>query len=596
MAPSILFGVALLAVLAVGHAENGYFCGSACIFPLPTNISQGQPGGMTGQDPPLVLDASSFQGTCSGPAKSCKDIVQPALSRMISRIFFRHLNATPAATLIGLRIVLQGSADLQQGVDESYHLSIPPLTLHDSSTEALLTAANQWGALRGIETFISSVGLASAGDHGWFPDRAAYVLQLWPPIHIHDEPKIAWRGLMIDTSRHYLSVSTILQAIDGMAMAKMNVLHWHILDNQGWPLCIESTMKVCEQYAFTDPWGTRAGYNRQDLVSVVSYATARGVRILPEIDLPGHISAPLCGAEPQLCVKGCAPDPSNSDWWKYLEAMVDELVDIFPEQFFHGGADEFKPSCWLEAPNVRTWMKSQGISTASGVLDFFHIQWQRILLERGRRPMFWDEFFFVYDGNPPTRTNLTVLNGTTASVRGISAGGSGEYANDFKQWNMTLAAGIPTISTGISEMWYLDRVGKLCSGHSGNDPTTSYFTYWWQTWHTYYSHDPFKDLPKQTFKNKSLLLGGEVDMWGEGIDDTNFIAHVFPALSASAERMWSAAGSGDLPDVQERLGTHRCSLVRAGLPVPPIGPGPPCGKLRMRDLPASGLRPLDAFV
>lgn len=99
-------------------------------------------------------------------------------------------------------------------------------------------------------------------------------------------------------------------------------------------------------------------------------------------------------------------------------------------------------------------------------------------------------------------------------------------------------------------------------------------------WQTYYSHDPYVGLPNATFANASLMLGGEVDMWGEGIDDTNFVQHTFPATSAVAERMWSAARmSGAPPNLGERISDHRCALVRMGLRVPPVGPGPPCHRL-----------------
>jgi hexosaminidase len=344
-------------------------------------------------------------------------------------------------------------------------------------------------------------------------------------------------------------------------------------------------VKVCDAFAYKDPWGTRAGYSKADLQAVVAYARARGVRVMPEFDLPGHIELPLCSAEPELCVKGCAPDPSKPAWWAYLKQIVTELGEIFPDNFFHGGADEFRPACWLEDAGLKAWASAHNLTSTAAVLDYFHTRWQSILLDAGKRPMFWDEFFFVYDGDPPTRTNLTILPGTTASVRGISNGGADEYANDARQWNRTLAAGIPAINTGISEAWYLDRAGKTCSGQSGNDPKASYFSYWWMTWQTYYSHDPYVGLPEATFANTSLMLGGEVDMWGEGVDDTNFTPQTFPATSAVAERMWSGARRGSLPGIDARLREHRCSLVRMGLSVPPVGsehvdgPGPPCNRL-----------------
>ena len=91
-------------------------------------------------------------------------------------------------------------------------------------------------------------------------------------------------------------------------MAKMNLLHWHIVDGDGWPLCINATQRVCDQHAYVDFSGERAGYTKEQLAGVVEFARARGVRVMPEFDLPGHIAAPFCSAEPELCVAGCAPE------------------------------------------------------------------------------------------------------------------------------------------------------------------------------------------------------------------------------------------------------------------------------------------------
>ena len=175
---------------------------------------------------------------------------------------------------------------------------------------------------------------------------------------------------------------------------------------------------------------------------------------------------------------------------------------------------------------------------------------------------------------------MTVLEGTTASLRGIS-GDDGplivfEYGEDTKEWTETLAAGIPAINTGISEMWYLDRVEKVCGSQpGGRDPAASTADYFWQIWYSYWTHDPFAVVDDTTMQNTSLMLGGEVNMWGEGVDDTNFESFVFPRTSAAAERMWSVHPSP--PAVAARIGQHRCALVRAGVRAAPIGPGNPCG-------------------
>eukprot|EP01052_Picozoa_sp_SAG31_P006745 SAG31_NODE_313_length_17858_cov_34.811307_11_plen_212_part_00 len=195
--------------------------------------------------------------------------------------------------------------------------------------------------------------------------------------------------MYVDTSRHFLSVPTLEKTITAMSISKMNVLHLHIVDGGGWPLCINSTRTICEQEAYQDPWGAPATYTEAQLRHLVGFATARGVRVMPEFDLPGHIAGPLCRAEPTLCVaNGCAPDPSSEKWWDWLTSVVGELTNIFPEQYFHGGADEFHPDCWLENTELKVWAAAHNIGTAEELLDYFHTRWQTIILNAGRKPQF----------------------------------------------------------------------------------------------------------------------------------------------------------------------------------------------------------------
>jgi hexosaminidase len=501
---------------------------------------------------------------------------------MRKRIFHSRPNETQyeeKTRIPGIIIELRGSdlalTDLQHGVNESYEMVVPVAgAVH-------ISASTEWGALRGIETFAQSVNLVAGTDHGWFKlPQPTYVFGLWPPTRVVDRPRTAWRGLLIDTSRHFLSVPTIQRTIQAMSMAKLNVLHWHIVDGDGWPLCLNSTLRVCQKAAYRDPWGELFAYQPSDLRSIVAFAHARGVRVVPEFDLPGHIAAPLCSAEPQLCISGCAPDPSNEAWWTYLGTVVDELTAIFPERFFHGGGDEFHPDCWFANATLKAWSLHRGLNTSTALLDHFYTRWQQLLLGASRRPMFWDEFFWVYGAPMPTRSTMTVLPGTTASVRGVSGDAGAliksEYDEDRAEWEATLAAGIPAVNTGISEMWYLDRVGKLCANQpGGRDPTAPSASYFWQAWRPYHDHDPFSMLNASCMTRTELMLGGEVNMWGEGVDDTNFEPHVFPSTSAAAERLWSFQPTSDLPNTQERLAAHRCALVRAGVRASPIGPGPP---------------------
>lgn len=322
-------------LLCLSCVATGNFCGTAagCIYPYPAHAEQGAAGKM-----PPSFDPSNLRMSCQPAASAgCTEIISPALQRTFERIFYRtngtQFDSTVCVSGVTVQLRSSSSVDLQHGVNESYSLAVPEA---GPSMEIIISADNAWGALRGLETLAQSIQLVPGTAHSFFnTSTPAYVLELWPPAIIADKPRTAWRGLLIDTSRHFLSIDTILRTVDAMAMAKMNLLHWHLVDGDGWPLCLQTTLDVCQKFGYKDKWGNLAAYYPADLKKVVTYARARGVRVLPEFDLPGHIAGPLCSAKPHLCTVTssgghCAPDPSNEKWWAYLTSVVVELGEIFP--------------------------------------------------------------------------------------------------------------------------------------------------------------------------------------------------------------------------------------------------------------------------
>ena len=327
-------------------------------------------------------------------------------------------------------------------------------------------------------------------------------------------------------------------------------------------------------------------YDKPWLKEFVQYATARGVRIMIEMDLPAH-SMSLWRAKPELFVQDCPaaewsrapsarfpteeqplPDVSNPEWWRLLKSMVTEIAEIFPEAYYHGGADEVNPGCWEKSATTRKFMVEQRLKTSLDVVDYFHQRYQQIVADANRTMMYWDGFFWKYgeDASRASWSNFSVLRNTTAAtIRGITDG------HDTAEWNATLARGIPAVSTGLSEAWYLDRGSYYSS-----------VDYIHKRWETYYRDDPFAAVPAE-FLESGLLLGGEVDMWGEGVDDTNFEQRVATSLTAVAERMWTIGGPRSIEDARARLTTQRCRLVRAGVRAAPVGQDswpyydPPCG-------------------
>lgn len=268
----------LLLVLHLAATLGHSFCDKdfGCTYPLPTSVKQGN---STASVPVLSPDAG-FAVTCTpsnGPACAT---VNSALERAVKRAFYYKDNSqlksdVVARPIMGLDVTVttSNSTALQHGVDESYTLTVPV------GGHMQVSAATEWGALRGIETFVGLVAFNLSSD--------SYFLQVRAPAVIQDSPRTAWRGLLIDTSRHFLSVRTIEHAVEAMAMAKMNVLHWHLVDSGGWPMCLEATKQLCGERAYRDPWGRPAVYTVEDMQHVVAFAMARGVRVVPEFDLPG---------------------------------------------------------------------------------------------------------------------------------------------------------------------------------------------------------------------------------------------------------------------------------------------------------------------
>jgi hexosaminidase len=295
-----------------------------------------------------------------------------------------------------------GSAVLLQfGTDESYTLAI-------NSTHATVTAPTQYGAMHGLETFFQLVALTSnhtgamATSHtaaGTVVDGAlVYTLSAAVPMSIVDKPLVRWRGLMIDTARHFLSVTTIKRAIDAMAASKMNNLHWHLTDDQSFPVCLISHPELCQAAAYRNrATGALMFYSTADIKDIVSYADARGVRVTPELDLPGH-SYGLARGAPQVYVKcggvnAYLPDPTTDAFFNFLDEIVTELTELFPDAYLHMGGDEINMGCWSENSNVSAWMKQEGYNNTIEALGYFQSRVQNIVRENNRIAMFWDEFW-----------------------------------------------------------------------------------------------------------------------------------------------------------------------------------------------------------
>uniref|UniRef100_A0A914YQ99 Beta-hexosaminidase n=1 Tax=Panagrolaimus superbus TaxID=310955 RepID=A0A914YQ99_9BILA len=386
----------------------------------------------------------------------------------------------------------------QQGMDEKYSLSVP------KEGNATLEAKEVWGALRGLETFSQLV----------FLEDETYYIQ---SANIHDFPRFSVRGILIDTSRHYLPPQTIRRQIDLMAQNKMNVLHWHIVDIESFPYISTKFPELSGKGAFTP----RHVYDPKTVQNIIHYARLRGIRVMVEIDTPGHTGSwkgqpgflADCSSATGEKVAPNILDPTKKENYKFLAEFFTEILEVFPEKFLHLGGDEVEywtEACWRQNPEIRRFMKLHGFpDNVTALEDYYFSKLQQLLapIAQERRQVFWQE---VFDNNIPEPNSIIHI---------WKGGSKTERAESLAK---VTAAGHQAI---LSSCWYLNYI------HYGDD---------WKTGGIngdYYYCDP-QDF-NGTDAQKALVLGGIATMWAEMVDSTNIEARLWPRASAVAERLWS---------------------------------------------------------
>lgn len=424
--------------------------------------------------------------------------------------------------------VLSSDETLQYGVDESY-------TLNVTAPQGLLQAKTVYGALRGLETFAQLV-TANSSFSGLSISGAPWI--------ISDTPRYKHRGLLIDTSRHYLNMSSILRTIDAMSFSKMNVLHWHLTDAQSFPFVSLSYPKLAN-----GRFSAKEIYTTDDLKGVVAYAAHRGIRVVVELDTPGHVASWGVGY-PEVTVcrdktrqQGyCAEnpcgqiDPSEPLSLEIVHALVQELTQIFPDAFFHFGSDEIVLDCW-NTSKILSWMGQQKLSNFTSVLNYWENQIHQIGAKFGRTPVNWEEAF-----NP----------GVTLPSNAII-----QIWSNFDTLASVVKAGYRAIVSNYNA-WYLDcGFGTWCP---------------YCTWLDAYNNEPTAGndfTPAQ----QALILGGEAGLWSEMVTDRNIDSRLWPRAAAVSERLWSAKNVTNAGDAFKRILKHTCRLAARGVDADALIPG-----------------------
>lgn len=464
---------------------------------------------LTADTEPLWVDAD-FQLALTG-------YTEPRLERAAVRFLKRlatqtglPIQPTLSADTLTATLILHtqaGAAPVQQAVeDEAYRLTVTPF-------QARLDAPSPYGTLRGIETFLQ---LVAPGPDGF--EVAA--------LRIDDAPRFPWRGLLIDVCRHFLPMEVLKRNLDGMAAMKMNVMHWHLSEDQGFR--IES-----KRFPRLHEMGSNGQYFTQDQVrELIEYAQDRGIRIVPEFDMPGHTTAWFVG-HPELAsqpgpyeiertygVMDPAMDPTKESTYEFLDAFIGEMAALFPDAYFHIGGDEVHPKHWNENPRIQAYIQENNLGDNHGLQAYFNRRLLGILTKYGKQMIGWDEIF-----HPDLPKNIVVQSwrGQQSLADGARQGYQGILSNGY----------------------YLDLV-QPASAHYAVDPLSG----------------PAADL---TPDQQRLVLGGEACMWAELVTPENVDSRIWPRAAAIAERLWSPGTVTDVDDMYYRLDVNSRRLEWLGL-------------------------------
>jgi len=410
----------------------------------------------------------------------------------------------PAAALV---VTVDGPGESIQSSDEdeSYSLEV-------TSAGAHLRAATVVGAMHGLETLEQLVQSEATGP-------------FVPAVSIQDTPRFRWRGLMIDCARHFISVEVIKRTLDGMAAVKLNVFHWHLSEDQGFR--IES--KVFPK--LTELGSDGLFYTQEQVREIVAYARDRGIRVVPEFDVPGHTSAWFVGypdlasapgpfhIERKFGVFDPVMDPTRESTYKFLDTFIGEMAAIFPDHFMHIGGDENNGVEWKVNPRIQDFMRQHNLKDTAALQNYFNQRLLKLLEKHGKHMIGWDEIL-----TPDLPKDIMVQ-----SWRGFDS----------------LATGARNGYRGILSAGYYLNLMSTAAAH--------------------YAIDPLPQDSDLSPEQQARILGGEACMWEEQTSSQSIDSRIWPRTAAIAERLWSPRNVNDADDMYRRLAAESLRLETLGL-------------------------------
>lgn len=500
------------------------------------------------------------------------DIVQNAFSRALAHIkddkwFPLEGNETTTwasvpdvAVVSELKVSIKDTdAELQHGVDETYSLKI------DKSSGISISAKTVWGALHALTTFEQLVLFKADSNE----------LYVEGPVSISDGPKYPYRGVMIDTARNFYSVDSLLRQLDAMALAKMNVFHWHLTDTQAWPVFVKSYPDMIK-----DAYSPREVYKPEDIKRVVDHAHERGIRVVPELDIPGHSNSGwrrvkdniiACGDCPwdQVAVE---PNPGQlevlqDDTYETLRNVYNDISEMFPDNFFHVGLDELNTGCYDQSESIQAWLKEDENRNYSDVAQYWIDHAFPIFKNRDNRQLvMWEDAVLSPDipaKKIPKDVILQAWNEGVQSVKELASRGYDVIISsaDFLYLDCGFAGWLS------DDPRYTDQVNPTPGepnfnyGGSGGSWCGPY-----KSWQRIYSYDFSAELTKE---EQNHIIGGTANLWSEQSDGTTADFMIWPRTAAYGELLWSGNkdNSGKLrtSELTQRILNFRERLVRRGV-------------------------------
>lgn len=392
------------------------------------------------------------------------------------------------------------------GDDDSYKLEITPKS-------AQLTAATSTGVLRGLATFQQLIASAQSGF-------------AVPAVSIDDHARFSWRGLSLDVARHWIPLEVVERNLDAMAAVKLNVFHWHLSDDQGFR--VESKVFPKLQGEGSDGHF----YTQEQIRHTVAYAAERGIRVIPEFDIPGHATSWLVGYPELASAPGPYQierkwgifepviDPTRESTYRFLDRFFAEMAPLFPDPYFHIGGDEVLETQWKASPAIQQFMQANGFVSSKQLHAHFNRRVNALLMKRGKKIVGWDE---ILNPDMPPGTVIQSWRGQESLAAAARGGSRG------------------LLSFG----YYLDHMSPA-SFHYANDPLSG-------------------DAKNLTPEQSSRILGGEAAMWTEYANGETVDSRLWPRLAAIAERLWSPAEQTDVISMYARLAPVSQKLQWTGI-------------------------------